>query len=82
LIDISEKILFFFSVCHDTLLFKYAEKMCNNIMKREQRDIDPPIPPGRNICFEYKRNLNTKENTKIILINYLNLDLLLHIYER
>lgn len=42
---------FYFSVCHDTFLFKYAEKMCSNIMKREQRDVDPPIPPGMNIMF-------------------------------
>lgn len=43
---------FYFSMCHDTLLFKYAEKMCNNITKREQTDVDPPIPPGMNYVLK------------------------------
>jgi len=37
-------------------------------MKREQKDIDPPIPPGRNILYILniyfdKRNLKYKGNT-------------------
>ncbi|XP_025991463.1 vacuolar protein sorting-associated protein 13A isoform X2 [Solenopsis invicta] len=48
----------FQSVCQDTLLFKYAEKVCSNIMKWEQRDIDPPIPPGA-IKLNYSTRLSS-----------------------
>lgn len=48
----------FQTVCHGTLLLKYAEKMYNNIMKREQRDIDPPIPPGA-IKLNYSTRLSS-----------------------
>ncbi|XP_011865236.1 PREDICTED: vacuolar protein sorting-associated protein 13A-like isoform X2 [Vollenhovia emeryi] len=48
----------FQAVCHDTLLFKYAEKTCSNIMKREQRNVDPPIPPGA-IKLNYSTRLSS-----------------------
>ncbi|KAG5314184.1 VP13A protein, partial [Acromyrmex insinuator] len=48
----------FQTVCHDTLLFKYADKICDNIVKREQKDIDPPIPPGA-IKLNYSTRLSS-----------------------
>ncbi|XP_070527175.1 intermembrane lipid transfer protein VPS13A isoform X2 [Cardiocondyla obscurior] len=48
----------FQTVCHDTLLFKYAEKTCSNIMKREQKNVDPPIPPGA-IKLNYSTRLSS-----------------------
>lgn len=41
-------------MCDGTLLIKYAEKICSNIIKREQKDVDPPIPPGINIFFNIR----------------------------
>lgn len=67
LIDISKKRQFFyFSVCHGTLLFKYAEKTCMNIMKWEQKNVDPPIPPGTNIYSKYKKYFEYKGSVKIL----------------
>ncbi|XP_077263954.1 intermembrane lipid transfer protein VPS13A isoform X2 [Temnothorax americanus] len=48
----------FQAVCHDTLLFKYAEKTCRNIMKWERRNTDPPIPPGA-IKLNYSTRLSS-----------------------
>ncbi|KYM95926.1 Vacuolar protein sorting-associated protein 13C [Cyphomyrmex costatus] len=48
----------FQTVCHDTLLFKYADKICDNIVKREEKDIDPPIPPGA-IKLNYSTRLSS-----------------------
>nr|XP_012219129.1 PREDICTED: vacuolar protein sorting-associated protein 13A-like isoform X1 [Linepithema humile] len=46
------------SICHLTLLFKFAEKTCSNIMKWEQSDVDPPIPPGA-IKLNYSTRLSS-----------------------
>ncbi|XP_012533549.1 vacuolar protein sorting-associated protein 13A isoform X2 [Monomorium pharaonis] len=48
----------FQAVCHDTLVSKYAKKMCTTIVKREQWDIDPPIPPGA-IKLNYSTRLSS-----------------------
>lgn len=41
-------------MCDDTLLIKYGGKVCSNIIKREQKDVDPPIPPGNKYILQYK----------------------------
>ncbi|EZA49615.1 Vacuolar protein sorting-associated protein 13A [Ooceraea biroi] len=48
----------FQAICHGTLLFQFAKKICSNIMKREQRDLDPPIPPGA-IKLNYSTRLSS-----------------------
>ncbi|XP_011135861.2 vacuolar protein sorting-associated protein 13C-like isoform X2 [Harpegnathos saltator] len=48
----------FQTICHGTILFKFAEKVCSNIMKREQKGDDPPIPPGA-IKLNYSTRLSS-----------------------
>ncbi|XP_072752571.1 intermembrane lipid transfer protein VPS13A [Anoplolepis gracilipes] len=48
----------FQTICDGTLLIKYAEKMCNNIIKREEKNVDPPIPPGA-IKLNYSTRLSS-----------------------
>ncbi|KAL6266414.1 hypothetical protein P5V15_003265 [Pogonomyrmex californicus] len=58
LLKIKDYLHKFQTACHGTLLFKYAEKIYSNIMKREQKDIDPPIPPGA-IKLNYSTRLSS-----------------------
>ncbi|XP_020288636.1 vacuolar protein sorting-associated protein 13A-like isoform X2 [Pseudomyrmex gracilis] len=48
----------FEDICHCTLLSKFIEKIYNNVTKREQQDVDPPIPPGA-IKLNYSTRLSS-----------------------
>ncbi|EFN62404.1 Vacuolar protein sorting-associated protein 13A [Camponotus floridanus] len=48
----------FKTMCDGTLLIKYSRKMCSNIIKREQQNVDPPIPPGA-IKLNYSTRLSS-----------------------
>lgn len=57
-------------MCDGTLLIKYVRKMWSNIIKREQKNVDPPIPPGINMFLNTMYTFLDMER-KYQLISYL-----------